>query len=49
MCTLFRIASRLGDGIFWYALMTALPVIAGREGLIAAAHMAAASLAGLGI
>jgi len=49
ICTLFRIASRLGDGIFWYALMTTLPVIAGREGLLAAAHMATASLAGLAI
>jgi undecaprenyl-diphosphatase len=49
VCALFRTASRLGDGIFWYALMTVLPVIAGREGLLAAAHMAAASPAGLGI
>jgi undecaprenyl-diphosphatase len=49
VCALFRIASRLGDGILWYALMTALPFIAGRQGLLAAAHMAAASLAGLGI
>jgi undecaprenyl-diphosphatase len=49
ICALFRIASRLGDGIFWYALMTALPVIAGHEGLMAVAHMAAVSLAGLAI
>ena len=49
ICALFRIASRLGDGIFWYALMTALPVMAGRQGLLAAAHMAGASLTGLGI
>jgi len=49
VCVLFRIASRLGDGVFWYALMTALPLIAGFEGLAAAAHMGAAASAGLGI
>lgn len=48
-CSLFRTASRLGDGIFWYALMALLPVVAGLDGLVAAAHMAAASLTGLGI
>lgn len=49
LCSLFRVASRLGDGIFWYALMAVLPVVAGLNGLLAAAHMAAASLAGLGV
>jgi undecaprenyl-diphosphatase len=49
LCSLFRIASRLGDGLFWYALMVVLPVVAGLHGLFAAAHMAAASLAGLGV
>lgn len=48
-CSLFRLASRLGDGIFWYALMAVLPVVAGFDGLVASAHMAAASLAGLGV
>jgi undecaprenyl-diphosphatase len=48
-CSLFRLASRLGDGIFWYVLMAALPVAVGFDGLVAAAHMAAASLAGLGV
>jgi undecaprenyl-diphosphatase len=48
-CSLFQIASRLGDGIFWYVLMALLPAVAGLDGLLAAAHMAAASLAGLGI
>jgi len=48
-CSLFRTASRLGEGIFWYALMAVLPVVAGLHGLLAAAHMAAASLAGLGV
>ncbi len=48
-CSLFRLASRLGDGIFWYVLMAMLPVVAGFDGLVAATHMAAASLAGLGV
>ena len=37
---LFRLVSRLGDGVFWYALMFALAVFAGRRGLHAALHMA---------
>lgn len=41
---LFRIVSRLGDGAFWYALMTALAVLAGAPGRIAALHMALTGL-----
>jgi len=37
---LFRTVSRLGDGWVWYALLLALPLIYGHEGLIAAIHMA---------
>ena len=37
----FAVASRLGDGLAWYALMAALVVIEGRDGLFAAAHLAA--------
>ncbi|NYZ62995.1 phosphatase PAP2 family protein [Luteimonas deserti] len=37
----FAIVSRLGDGVFWYALMTALVLLDGLDGLVAAAHMAA--------
>jgi undecaprenyl-diphosphatase len=48
-CSLFRLASRLGDGIFWYVLMAALPLAAGLDGLVAAAHMAVTTLAGLGV
>ena len=43
----FGIVSRLGDGVFWYALMLALFAVDGRRGLFAAAHMAATGLAAL--
>lgn len=43
----FAIVSRLGDGIFWYALMLALPVAFGGAGLMAAAHMLAVGLVGV--
>lgn len=43
----FSIVSRLGDGVFWYALMGAMVVLDGRHGLIAAAHMAAAGIVAL--
>jgi undecaprenyl-diphosphatase len=45
----FRVVSRLGDGVFWYAIMTLLPVLYGLAGLKAAAHMFVVGLAGLGI
>jgi undecaprenyl-diphosphatase len=37
---MFAVVSRLGDGIAWYALMLALVVADGIEGLGAVAHMA---------
>lgn len=43
----FGAISRLGDGIFWYALMLALAVFDGRHGLAVAAHMAATGLTAL--
>ena len=43
----FAIVSRLGDGVFWYALMGALALFGGRVGLSAALHMAAISLVSL--
>ncbi|MBD8871650.1 phosphatase PAP2 family protein [Rhodanobacter sp. DHB23] len=43
----FGTVSRLGDGMFWYALMFALAAMEGRRGLFAAAHMAATGLAAL--
>lgn len=36
---LFAAVSRLGNGIFWYALMLFLAATQGRAGLIAAGHM----------
>lgn len=37
---LLRAVSRLGDGVFWYALMAVLPLVYGRAGLHASLHMA---------
>lgn len=37
----FAIISRLGDGVFWYALMLALVALDGIDGLAASAHLAA--------
>ena len=45
----FALISRLGDGVFWYALMAALVVVDGMDGLAASAHMAATGvIAGFG-
>ncbi|OOG43139.1 phosphatase PAP2 family protein [Rhodanobacter sp. C06] len=43
----FGAISRLGNGLFWYALMLALVALDGWRGLLAAAHMAATGLAAL--
>jgi len=43
---LLRLASRLGDGVFWYALMGALVAWHGRAALPAVLHMIVAGLAG---
>jgi undecaprenyl-diphosphatase len=40
----FRVVSRLGDGLFWYALIAAL-AFCGARGLMAALHMALTGLA----
>jgi undecaprenyl-diphosphatase len=37
----FAAVSRLGDGVFWYALMATLVLIDGWQGLLASTHMAA--------
>ncbi len=39
----FRMISRLGDGLFWYALMAAIALLDGWRGLGAAGHMLATS------
>ena len=41
---LFGLISRLGDGVFWYALMALLILLGGTRGAIAAAHMALTGL-----
>ena len=43
----FKIASRLGDGVIWYALMIALPFLHGMQGLRVALIMLATGAAGL--
>ena len=45
----FKIASRLGDGVIWYALMLALPLLYGAEGLRVAAIMLATGAVGLAL
>ena len=44
-----RRASRLGDGVIWYALMLALPFIYGNQGLKVALIMLATSAVGLAV
>ncbi len=43
----FAAISRLGDGVFWYALMGALIVFDGLDGLAASAHLAATGVIAL--
>jgi len=38
---MFAVASRLGDGVFWYVLMAILVLVDGQAGLFASLHMAA--------
>jgi undecaprenyl-diphosphatase len=45
----FATISRLGDGLFWYALMIALALGGGARGAAAATHMAVTGLAALGL
>ncbi|MHB1944597.1 MAG: phosphatase PAP2 family protein [Metallibacterium sp.] len=44
---LFRLVSRLGDGVFWYVLMAVLSVFGGERGLRATVEMAATGLLAL--
>lgn len=44
---LFRVASRLGDGVLWYSLMAGLAVFHGSAGRTAALQCAVAGLTGL--
>ena len=45
--SLFRVVSRLGDGVFWYSLMLALPCLWGEAGLKASLVMAVTGAVGL--
>lgn len=45
----FGAVSRLGDGVFWYCCMGALPLVHGLDGLKAALHMGVAALLGLAL
>jgi undecaprenyl-diphosphatase len=45
----FGIASRLGDGVAWYALMAAFVLFGGERGLQAALHMAAVGVVAAGL
>lgn len=42
----FRLASRLGDGMFWYVLMIGILLIKGAEGVQPVLHMGVAGLSG---
>jgi undecaprenyl-diphosphatase len=46
---LFACVSRLGDGVFWYALLLMLPLIYGSRGVFPAARMALVGVLGLAI
>jgi undecaprenyl-diphosphatase len=45
----FAIVSRLGDGVFWYALMLMLPLIYGADGVIPTIRMVFVGVLGLAI
>ena len=47
LLALFRLASRLGDGGIWFALVALLPILYGGEALAAVRDMAAASIVSL--
>ena len=44
---LFAVASRLGDGIFWYALIAALPLIWGSQAIGASLRLGGVGLLGV--
>ena len=46
---LFRAVSRLGDGIFWYVLLIAFPLLYGLAGVWASLHMGVVALIGVGL
>ena len=46
---LFVLASRLGDGAVWYALLVAIALLDGTAGLLASVHMAITGAASLAV
>lgn len=44
---LFRIVSRLGDGVFWYSLMAVVAALCGWQGVAAMLHVGFTSLVGV--
>ncbi|MDE2337694.1 MAG: phosphatase PAP2 family protein [Gammaproteobacteria bacterium] len=46
---IFQIASRLGDGLIWYVVILALPLLYGRTAVWPALVMALTGIAGLGL
>lgn len=47
--TLFRVASRLGDGVIWYAMLALLPLLYGSEAVRPAIVMALTGALGVGL
>lgn len=47
VCRLFALVSRLGNGVFWYALMAVLPLTFGAAGVASALHMALVGAVGV--
>jgi undecaprenyl-diphosphatase len=45
----FRLVSRLGDGVFWYAVMLGIVLAQRADGLLPCLHMLAAGLAGTAV
>jgi undecaprenyl-diphosphatase len=43
---LFRLVSRLGDGVFWYTIMLGIVATQGMNGLLPVLHMASVGLVG---
>ena len=43
---LFRLISRLGDGVFWYTIMLAILVVNGSDGIVPVVHMLVVGLSG---
>jgi undecaprenyl-diphosphatase len=43
---IFRLVSRLGDGLFWYAVMLGILLSQGSEGILPCLHMAFVGLSG---